>query len=97
MIAREGKNLFEQSVVSDRLAMRGFVEPGGYVMSRLPSQAELEQLPLRAIVAFAARYARRVLPLCRFNVSDADLPSGIEAAVRIAERLAAGRAGFIRA
>jgi hypothetical protein len=54
---------------------------------------QLKQLPLRAIVAFAARCARRVEPLARRHGGESGTegaPAAIEAALRMAEDFARG-------
>ena len=58
-------------------------------MRSSPSQEELEQLPLRAIVAFAARCARRVLPICYGHMGREEL-ADVERAIQVSERFAAG-------
>ena len=59
-------------------------------MSGLLSQEKLEQLPLRAIVAFAARCARRVLPIYQIRYIGAKSSTDVERAIQISERFAAG-------
>ncbi len=59
-------------------------------MSRLPSKEELEQLPLRAIVAFAARCARRVLPICADYFKARGGLAAIDGAILVSERFSAG-------
>jgi hypothetical protein len=57
---------------------------------------QLKQLPLRAIVAFAARCARRVEHLARRDLGDAGQgrgPDAVEAAFRMAEDFARGVEG----
>lgn len=55
---------------------------------------QLKELPLRAIVAFAARCARRVEPLAQISEGDAQQQesrrAAVDAALRMAEAFAAG-------
>ncbi len=58
-------------------------------MADLPTEDDLKQLPLRAIVAYAARSARRVQPLYRLPGDEKDRlkhNAAIEIAVMFAER-----------
>jgi len=55
----------------------------------LPTEEELKALPLRAIVALAARCARRVQPL--FNSRHSELIRTVDAAIAVAEEVASGK------
>jgi len=55
----------------------------------LPTEEELKALPLRAIVALAARCARRVQPL--FNSRYAELIRAVDEAIAVAENVASGK------
>ena len=55
----------------------------------VPSEEELKALPLRAMVAFAARCARRVQPL--FNSRDEQFIRAVDTAITVAEDEAAGK------
>src|SRR5579872_4322396 len=62
-------------------------------MSAVESTNELKQLPLFALLAFAARCARRVAPLFRLDPQNPEAGlcrQAIEAAIRLTEELAAG-------
>jgi hypothetical protein len=59
-------------------------------MSSSPSHEELGQLPLRAIVAFAARCARRVLPLYHGYLGH-EKPASVEKAVESGKGDGAGK------
>jgi len=65
------------------------VEPADHDMSSSPSQKELEQLPLWAIVAFAERCASRVLPVYYGHMGGEEL-ADVEIAIQVSERSAAG-------
>jgi hypothetical protein len=61
-------------------------------MQDLPSESELERLPVRAIVAYAARCGRRVHPLFKaFSVHIPTPPTAIDTALTIAEEFGCGR------
>ncbi len=57
-------------------------------MSELPTEEELSRLTLRAIVAYAARCARRVQPL--FTTDNAEHIEDVDRAIRVAEAFARG-------
>ena len=59
-------------------------------MSRSPSRLELKALPFRAVVAFAARCARRVLPLYQSQSPGDESSTYVEKAIQLSERFAAG-------
>jgi hypothetical protein len=58
-------------------------------VSELPTEDELNGLPLRAIVAYAARCARRVQPLFNVDSLEAEHKTAVEDAIRYAEGVAA--------
>ena len=63
------------------------------IMPVVESPTELKQLPLLALLAFAARCARRVSPLFRLDPQHPDATEcqqAIETAIRLTEELAAG-------
>lgn len=63
-------------------------------MAELPSKEELVQLPLRAIVTYAVRCARRIQPRYRLSESDPDTRQRVAAvdwALTVAENIVADR------
>jgi hypothetical protein len=57
----------------------------------LPSVVALKQLPWRALVAYAARCARRVLPPVERSEMESGMRQAIEQAIRVAEDFAGGQ------
>ncbi len=62
-------------------------------MPKIPSAEDLKQIPLRALVAYAARCARRVHILFEGRVVDLEYRAKVEGPIQIAERFARGDAG----
>lgn len=59
-------------------------------MAEIAFVRDLSQLPSHAIVAYAARCARRVQPLFARAEASQDLADGVERAIEVAERIATG-------
>jgi hypothetical protein len=82
-------------VLSGIVSSSGTIAPTGEVNMKLANFTleQLKELPLRAIVAFAARCARRVEPLAQLPEGNAQRESrreAVEAAIRMAESFARG-------
>jgi hypothetical protein len=75
--------MFEQHVLLHHF-------PGVWVMVKIPSKEELKQIPLRALVAYAARCARRLHFLFDARIVDPEYRANVEQPIQIAERFARG-------
>jgi hypothetical protein len=62
-------------------------------MVEIPSKEELKQIPLRALVAYAARCARRLHLLFDARIVDPEYRANVEQPIQIAERFARGDVG----
>ena len=60
---------------------------------KLPTAKDLAKLPRLAIVAFAARCARRMLPLFKYGWNDApdEIVKDVENAIQLAEKFSSGK------
>jgi hypothetical protein len=94
MANREHVEIARQDIpiVDTRTAeARTFPSPFHAIIPPMITSQDLEKLPLRAIVAFAARCARRVQPL--FRSGEKNELRAVEAAIACAERCARGEEG----
>src|SRR4051812_22481593 len=64
---------------------------GVRAMLKIPTEEELKRIPLRAVVAYAARCARRVHVLVKGRSVDPEYRAKVEEPIQIAERFARGQ------